>query len=91
MGADSGRESERERESEGKRERGKERERERERDVNSFQEGSIEVTGNLGDVMKESVRTALTVAKGVLAHEQPDNHSLHNAHIHVHVPEVCSL
>ncbi|CAI5437592.1 unnamed protein product [Caenorhabditis angaria] len=56
-------------------------------DQKSEKDGSVETTGNLGDVMKESVRTALTVAKGILSKEQPDNHFLEKAHIHIHVPE----
>ncbi|PIC52586.1 hypothetical protein B9Z55_002629 [Caenorhabditis nigoni] len=56
-------------------------------DVTSDKDGSIETTGNLGDVMKESVRTALTVAKGILAREQPDNKFFDKSHIHIHVPE----
>ncbi|ULU13068.1 hypothetical protein L3Y34_015931 [Caenorhabditis briggsae] len=56
-------------------------------DVTSDKDGSIETTGNLGDVMKESVRTALTVSKGILAREQPDNKFFDKSHIHIHVPE----
>lgn len=56
-------------------------------DLTNDKDGSIETTGNLGDVMKESVRTALTVAKGILAREQPDNKFFDKAHIHIHVPE----
>ncbi|KAF1770081.1 hypothetical protein GCK72_001899 [Caenorhabditis remanei] len=56
-------------------------------DLTSDKDGSIETTGNLGDVMKESVRTALTVAKGILAREQPDNKFFDKSHIHIHVPE----
>ncbi|EGT60405.1 hypothetical protein CAEBREN_22196 [Caenorhabditis brenneri] len=56
-------------------------------DLTTDKDGSIETTGNLGDVMKESVRTALTVAKGILAREQPDNKFFDKAHIHIHVPE----
>lgn len=51
--------------------------------------GSLEATGHLGDVMKESMRTAYTVAKNVLMKRVPDNEFLEMAHIHVHVPEVC--
>jgi Lon-like ATP-dependent protease len=39
--------------------------------------------------MKESMRTAYTVAKNVLMRREPDNDFLEQAHIHVHVPEVC--
>ncbi len=51
-------------------------------------EGSMELTGNLGDVMKESVRIAYTVAKMFVNKVQPDNTFFPQAHIHVHVPEV---
>uniref|UniRef100_A0A914Z1S4 Lon protease homolog, mitochondrial n=1 Tax=Panagrolaimus superbus TaxID=310955 RepID=A0A914Z1S4_9BILA len=50
-------------------------------------EGNLEATGHLGDVMKESMRTAYTVAKNVLMKKCPDNEFLELAHIHVHVPE----
>uniref|UniRef100_A0A914BX28 Lon protease homolog n=1 Tax=Acrobeloides nanus TaxID=290746 RepID=A0A914BX28_9BILA len=50
-------------------------------------EGSLEATGHLGDVMKESMRTSYTVAKNILAKRDPTNDFLELAHIHVHVPE----
>ncbi|VDO43131.1 unnamed protein product [Haemonchus placei] len=56
-------------------------------DYASDKEGSLEVTGNLGDVMKESVKAAMTVAKGILARDEPDNKFFDKAHIHIHVPE----
>ncbi|KAJ1374700.1 Lon protease mitochondrial [Parelaphostrongylus tenuis] len=56
-------------------------------DFASDKDGSIEITGNLGDVMKESVRAALTVAKGIISRDEPDNRFLDKAHIHLHVPE----
>uniref|UniRef100_A0A0K0D240 Lon proteolytic domain-containing protein n=1 Tax=Angiostrongylus cantonensis TaxID=6313 RepID=A0A0K0D240_ANGCA len=40
-----------------------------------------------GFVVQESVRAALTVAKGILSRDEPDNKFLENAHIHLHVPE----
>ncbi|VDK54643.1 unnamed protein product [Gongylonema pulchrum] len=49
--------------------------------------GSLEATGHLGDVMKESVRIAYTVARNTLRKHFPDNEFLDRAHIHVHVPE----
>nr|XP_053612067.1 lon protease homolog, mitochondrial isoform X2 [Plodia interpunctella] len=49
--------------------------------------GSLELTGHLGDVMKESARIALTVARNYLARLQPDNKFLATSHIHLHVPE----
>ena len=51
-------------------------------------EGSMELTGNLGDVMKESVRIAYTVSKMFVNQVQSDNTFFSQAHIHVHVPEV---
>ncbi|EPB75174.1 endopeptidase La [Ancylostoma ceylanicum] len=53
-------------------------------DLGSDKDGSLETTGNLGDVMKESVRAAFTVAKGVLAKDEPDNKFFEKAHIHIH-------
>uniref|UniRef100_A0A915JDV8 Lon proteolytic domain-containing protein n=1 Tax=Romanomermis culicivorax TaxID=13658 RepID=A0A915JDV8_ROMCU len=49
-------------------------------------EGSLELTGHLGDVMKESARTAYTVARCILAQRVPENTFLEKAHMHVHVP-----
>lgn len=51
--------------------------------------GSLEATGHLGEVMKESIQTAYTVAKNVISKKFPENDFLERAHIHVHVPEVC--
>ncbi|CAI4221214.1 unnamed protein product [Auanema sp. JU1783] len=56
-------------------------------DYKNDKEGSVEITGNLGDVMKESVRTALTVAKGILSREDVENKFFDKAQIHIHVPE----
>lgn len=50
--------------------------------------GSLEATGNLGDIITESMRTAYTVAKNILAKRDPMNEFLELAHIHVHIPEV---
>ncbi|OQV18414.1 Lon protease-like protein, mitochondrial [Hypsibius exemplaris] len=50
-------------------------------------EGSIELTGHLGDVMKESCRISYTVAKNFLMQQQPKNNLLDKGHIHIHVPE----
>lgn len=52
--------------------------------------GSIELTGNLGDVMKESVRIAYTVGRMFLSQIRPNDNFFSEAHIHVHVPEVSS-
>ncbi|CAH2982300.1 unnamed protein product [Chilo suppressalis] len=49
--------------------------------------GSLELTGHLGDVMKESARIALTVARNYLAEHHPENDFLNTSHIHLHVPE----
>ena len=50
--------------------------------------GSMEMTGNLGNVMKESAQLAYTFAKSYLAKYMPDNQFLQRASIHLHVPEV---
>ncbi|XP_053177721.1 lon protease homolog, mitochondrial [Scomber japonicus] len=50
-------------------------------------EGSLEVTGQLGDVMKESAKIASTFARTFLMTQQPENHFLVNSHLHLHVPE----
>uniref|UniRef100_A0A0N5A8M5 Lon protease homolog, mitochondrial n=1 Tax=Syphacia muris TaxID=451379 RepID=A0A0N5A8M5_9BILA len=50
-------------------------------------EGSLKATGHLGDVMKESIQTAYTVAKNIIFKKFPSNNFLEKAHIHVHVPE----
>jgi len=50
-------------------------------------DGSLEVTGQLGDVMKESAKIAYTFAKSFLAKKDESNKFLINSHIHLHVPE----
>lgn len=50
-------------------------------------DGSLEITGNLGDVMKESARIALTVARNFIQQKDESNNFLESAHIHLHVPE----
>lgn len=50
-------------------------------------EGSLELTGHLGDVMKESARIALTVARNVMLEIDPTNNFLSTNHLHLHVPE----
>ncbi|XP_042567564.1 LOW QUALITY PROTEIN: lon protease homolog, mitochondrial-like [Cyprinus carpio] len=52
-----------------------------------LKEGSLELTGQLGDVMKESAKIAYTFARSFLMKEQPDNDFLVGSHIHLHVPE----
>lgn len=50
-------------------------------------DGSLELTGHLGDVMKESARIALTVARNFIRRSDDDNNFLESSHIHLHVPE----
>ena len=50
--------------------------------------GSIELTGNLKTVMKESVHLAYTVAKSYMTRIDPDNKVLEKGQIHIHAPEV---
>uniref|UniRef100_A0A3B5AKJ8 Lon protease homolog, mitochondrial n=1 Tax=Stegastes partitus TaxID=144197 RepID=A0A3B5AKJ8_9TELE len=50
-------------------------------------EGTLEVTGQLGDVMKESAKIASTFARTFLMTQDPNNHFLVNSHLHLHVPE----
>ncbi|XP_038221306.1 lon protease homolog, mitochondrial isoform X1 [Zerene cesonia] len=49
--------------------------------------GSLELTGHLGDVMKESARIALTVARNYLRARSPAEQFLNTSHLHLHVPE----
>ncbi|KAL1883818.1 hypothetical protein VTK73DRAFT_8354 [Phialemonium thermophilum] len=48
---------------------------------------SLDVTGNLKSVMKESSSIAYSFVKSLMAKEFPDNHFFDKAKIHVHVPE----
>ncbi|KAK3292320.1 Lon protease C-terminal proteolytic domain-containing protein [Chaetomium fimeti] len=48
---------------------------------------SLEITGNLKTVMKESSTIAYSFAKSFMAKEFPENDYLEKAKIHVHVPE----
>ncbi|KAK4145865.1 Lon protease C-terminal proteolytic domain-containing protein [Dichotomopilus funicola] len=48
---------------------------------------SLEITGNLKTVMKESSTIAYSFVKSLMAREFPENHFLEKAKIHVHVPE----
>ncbi|XP_012261810.2 lon protease homolog, mitochondrial isoform X2 [Athalia rosae] len=50
-------------------------------------EGTFEITGHLGDVMKESTRIAMTVARNFISKEDQTNTFLYDAHLHLHVPE----
>ncbi|XP_007952655.1 lon protease homolog, mitochondrial [Orycteropus afer afer] len=49
--------------------------------------GSLEVTGQLGEVMKESARIAYTFARAFLMQQDPSNDYLVTSHVHLHVPE----
>ncbi|CAG7833864.1 unnamed protein product, partial [Allacma fusca] len=51
------------------------------------EQGSLEITGQLGDVMKESCQIAYTYAKGFLTDLDESNQFLLNSYIHLHVPE----
>jgi Lon-like ATP-dependent protease len=55
------------------------------------EQGSLEITGNLGNVMKESAYLAYTFAKAFMANRFPDNTFLQRAALHLHVPEVSCL
>lgn len=50
-------------------------------------DGSIELTGRLGDVMKESAHIASTFARNFLRQKDPNNKFFNGSHLHVHVPE----
>lgn len=65
-----------------------------EKDGKGDKDGSLEVTGQLGEVMKESARIAYTFARAFLMQHDPSNRYLVTSHIHLHVPEVrprCAL
>jgi len=49
--------------------------------------GTLNVTGQLGDVMKESTQIAYTVARARLAEIAPDNSFFDDTDVHMHVPE----
>jgi Lon-like ATP-dependent protease len=49
--------------------------------------GSLKVTGQLGDVMKESTQIAYTVARARLMERDPDSKFFDATDIHMHVPE----
>ncbi|KAG2695778.1 hypothetical protein I3760_07G028700 [Carya illinoinensis] len=48
--------------------------------------GAIHITGQLGDVMKESAQIALTVARAILLEKEPENPFFANSKLHLHVP-----
>lgn len=49
--------------------------------------GSVKLTGQLGDVMKESADISYTVARALLHGVDPDNDYFDTTDIHMHVPE----
>lgn len=56
-------------------------------DRSSSKEGSMELTGHLGDVMKESAHIAYTFAASFLGVKHPENTVLSKSSVHLHVPE----
>ncbi|XP_067413004.1 lon protease homolog, mitochondrial [Emydura macquarii macquarii] len=50
-------------------------------------DGSLEITGQLGDVMKESAKIAYTFARAFLMQKKSTIDFLVTSHIHLHVPE----
>ncbi|CAA0827276.1 Lon protease homolog 1- mitochondrial [Striga hermonthica] len=48
--------------------------------------GALSLTGQLGDVMKESAQIAHTVARAILTEKDPSNQFFANTKVHLHVP-----
>ncbi|CAM0151593.1 unnamed protein product [Urochloa decumbens] len=48
--------------------------------------GALVLTGQLGDVMKESAQIAQTVGRAILLEKEPDNQFFANSKLHLHVP-----
>ncbi|KAL1294002.1 hypothetical protein HN51_054680 [Arachis hypogaea] len=48
--------------------------------------GALNLTGQLGDVMKESAQIAHTIARRILLEKEPENHFFANSKLHLHVP-----
>lgn len=48
--------------------------------------GALHLTGQLGDVMKESAQIAHTLARAILLEKEPDNPFFANTKLHLHVP-----
>ncbi|CAA7015896.1 unnamed protein product [Microthlaspi erraticum] len=49
--------------------------------------GDLRVTGQLGDVMKESAEIAHTVARRIMLEKEPENLFFANSKLHLHVPK----
>jgi len=49
--------------------------------------GGVELTGNLGDVMKESIKIGGTFARTFLEEREPENTFFADTRLHLHVPE----
>lgn len=49
--------------------------------------GDVQLTGNLGDVMKESARTAISLVKSLAGKYGIDKSRFETTDIHIHVPE----
>ena len=57
-------------------------------DATLFQgKGEVQLTGNLGDVMKESARTAISLVKSLADEYGIDKSAFEKTDIHIHVPE----
>ncbi len=57
-------------------------------DATLFQgKGEVQLTGNLGDVMKESARTAISLVKSLADEYGIDKDKFEHTDIHIHVPE----
>ncbi len=57
-------------------------------DATLFQgKGEVQLTGNLGDVMKESARTAISLVKSLADEYGIDKTRFEKTDIHIHVPE----
>ncbi|XP_022965560.1 lon protease homolog 1, mitochondrial [Cucurbita maxima] len=48
--------------------------------------GALHLTGQLGDVMKESAQIAHTLSRAILLEKEPDNPFFANTKLHLHVP-----
>ena len=57
------------------------------KDGNKRGGGTLKVTGQLGDVMKESAEISYTVARARMAETDPANTFFDDTDIHLHVPE----